>query len=136
MSKLSIYLAGRLNCAEEFHQLKTRWPEFDLVSSWVEKIYTSKMEDSWQNAMINWPINIIEAAGADVTLVWGRNESLRGALVEAGAALARGKTILLVGESESFGTWRYHPSCFLVGDLEEARQWLTRFDAKRARDGE
>lgn len=135
MSKLTIYTAGKLNCAETFHELKTLWPEFDLVASWPEAVLNGA-EDSWQNAMKFWPQDIQDAAGADVTLVWGRNEPLSGALVEAGAALARGKTILLVGESESFGTWRYHPSCFLVGDLEEARQWLTRFDAKRARDGE
>jgi hypothetical protein len=102
------------------------------VASWVKQ-FANGATDDWRTAMTGWPINITEAAGADVVLVWGRDEPLRGALVEAGAALARGKTILLVGESESFGTWRFHPSCFLVGDLDEARVWLNRFAAKRAK---
>src|ERR1035437_9882948 len=69
--KLQIYLAGHLAEADFFYSLHELWPEFAFCSSWVGKIFVENHEDNWQNVMINWPINISEAAGADVVLVHG-----------------------------------------------------------------
>lgn len=135
LPRLSIYLAGNLAAAEFYHSLRDSWPEFDFCASWVEKFAIDQIEDSWQNASIGWPINIIEAGGADVLAVHSWNgAALRGALVEVGAALALHKTVLMVGENESLSTWRFHPSCYFVSDWEEARAWLRRFSAKRAKE--
>lgn len=51
-------------------------------------------------------------------------EHLRGALVEAGMAIALGKIVLVIGSHPDFGTWQHHPNVMHAADLDHARARL------------
>ncbi|OCC05163.1 hypothetical protein BA190_09620 [Labrys sp. WJW] len=58
---------------------------------------------------------------ADAVLVYAeKGEHLRGALVEAGMALAYGVPVFVVGEHEDYGTWQEHPGVRKVPDIKTA----------------
>lgn len=59
-------------------------------------------------------------------------EHLRGALVEAGMAIALGKTVLVIGDHPDFGTWQHHPKVIHAADLDQARTRLTELGSAMA----
>lgn len=78
-----------------------------------------------------WTMDIQDVQRSDFTLLWAgpNNEdlpSLKGGLVEAGAALGAGRCVLLVGYFPDH-SWRFHPRCVPLPNLEEARNFLLRY---------
>jgi hypothetical protein len=51
-------------------------------------------------------------------------EHLRGALIEAGMAIALGKRVIVVGDHPDFGTWQHHPNVAYATDLSHAKSQL------------
>jgi hypothetical protein len=49
------------------------------------------------------------------------DDHLRGALIEAGVAIALHKTVIVVGQHPDYGTWQWHSSVRRVRDFEELR---------------
>jgi nucleoside 2-deoxyribosyltransferase len=57
-----------------------------------------------------WINDFADIDHADCVIVYGKEgDQLRGALVEAGYAIAKGKRVFVLGEHECFGTWKGHP---------------------------
>lgn len=116
---LRIYGASHTSEAQTWIALRRKWMEFDWTASWPDNI--GLVEETPSNAGKFWPQNLAEIRSSDVVMVLGlRPEPLRGALVEAGAGLAFGARLLLVGQSPSFGTWQHHPRCTLVAGIADA----------------
>lgn len=66
--------------------------------------------DTPENAANFWKIDEADVLVSDIVLVYAVDgDVLRGALVEAGMAIAYGVPVAVVGTSESYGTWQYHP---------------------------
>lgn len=75
-----------------------------------------------------WLIDIYDVLRSEFTLVLGMavDGPLRGALVEAGAAIASGARVICVGDAPCFGTWKHHPLVTHVPRLIDARTHLLR----------
>jgi nucleoside 2-deoxyribosyltransferase len=63
---------------------------------------------------------------ADAVIVYAEEEDkLRGALVEAGMAVAYGIPVIVIGSHPDYGTWQYHPGVARADTLEQAIDYLS-----------
>lgn len=73
-----------------------------------------------------WAEDLQDVKCADAVIVYANEgEHLRGALVEAGMAIALGITVIVVGTHPDYGTWQYHPRVRRARDIEDAG-WILR----------
>ena len=123
MPRLKIYIASKFAHGKRWRALELEWEEFYFTSRWPT-LYHDSVPDEGVFTKIGWIHDIEDVTRADVVLVYGGDQDddhLRGALVEAGAALALGKMVVVVGSNPDFGTWQHHPNVHPVGTLEAAR---------------
>lgn len=119
-----VYTASKIDHARlwmDLHILATnvhwtaRWPAYVIAG----------MCDSEENAPAFWLDDESDVTSSSVCLVYSHNdEPLRGALVEAGIALAAGVQVLVVGKAHAYGTWQFHPQVEHAEDLAEALEIL------------
>jgi hypothetical protein len=57
-------------------------------------------------------------------------DRLRGALVEVGMALAYGVPVVIVGEHDDYGTWRWHPGVYWVRTIDDAINFIKSIQPK------
>lgn len=127
---LRIYTASKLRHAQKWRELRSEWPEFLFVSRWIDM--PTFQDGKPEVCREGWIVDEHDVRKSDIVMVYAQDsEDLRGALVEAGMGIALDKCLLLVGESESFGTWQHHPLCVKVPDLAAARVVLLRESALR-----
>lgn len=121
MTKLRIYTASKLNQGERWRNLREDWLEFDFVARWPTE-HLGKIPDTADFASWFWLQDIEDVSRCDVVMLYAeKGEHLRGALVEAGAAIALHKGVIVVGEHPDYGTWQWHPAVRRAKDLDEAR---------------
>lgn len=123
MSQLKIYTASKLHHAEMWKALSFKWP-FQFTARWFQ-YHVGRVPDSPSFAKFFWVEDYEDVTAADCVVVYAEpTDVLRGALVEAGMAIAQHKPVICVGENDGFGTWADHPSVYRVKNLEEARVML------------
>lgn len=127
MTRLShtirVYTASKLEQSERWKQLRVDWPEIHFTARWPYMV--GQLEDSPSNARLFWLDDEADITSADVVLIFAeKHEHLRGALVEAGMAIALGKRVIVVGEHTDYGTWQYHPAVIRVKTLTHAKAIL------------
>jgi nucleoside 2-deoxyribosyltransferase len=106
---LRVYFASKLKHAAKWRDLCEENHHFIAHARWLKhnKIATP---DSPRYAREFWLQDEQDVRDADVVVVYGEEgEHLRGALVEAGIALALGIPVYVVGDHPDYGTWQYHP---------------------------
>lgn len=79
-----------------------------------------------------WTIDVADVLRSDALICYGGEQFvLRGALVEVGVAIGNNIPVIIVGHTDSFGTWQNHPqvigatTCNQALDiiLEWAKSW-------------
>lgn len=121
MSK--VYVASKLYHAGIWRQARLDYPEIHFTARWPYLV--SKVPDEAKYAKNFWLDDLRDVADANVILVYAEPaDRLRGALIEAGAALALGKVVWLVGQNESYGTWQHHP--LVKGPSDRLKEVLNR----------
>lgn len=81
----------------------------EVTSRWLDLVAAGQLETPEAMRKI-WPIDLEDISKAEALVIYGIPElPLRGALIEAGAALAHGKPVHAVGANPGFGTWVHHP---------------------------
>jgi hypothetical protein len=139
--RLKIYTASKLNRGPLWRKIASDWPEIEVVARWPFLHVTADGSPGWPDdcaahGSVFWQHDHEDVAKADVVLVYGHPEdSLRGALVEAGMGIALGKTVIVVGEHPAYGTWQFHPQVRRVPSLESARSLLRLMSTPDAREG-
>lgn len=121
---LRVYTASKLGAAQVWHDIQATWPEIYCHARWLKhnKLGTP---DSPEMAKSFWIEDEEDVRSADVLVVLGRQgEHLRGALVEAGIAIASGIPVIVVGEHSDYGTWQYHPGVRRVVNLDDLHRVL------------
>lgn len=108
-----IYTASKTTHAWRWRALRdTGVP---INSTWIDEAgvgETVDFRDLWARC-------VGEAAGADALVLYVEpGETLKGALVEVGAALASGVPVYVVGNPD--GSWVIHPLVRRCGSIEEA----------------
>lgn len=93
---VAIYCASKTTHAVKWRALRA--VGWNVVSTWIDEAGEGQTTDYAELA----DRSIREAASADVLLLYCEpEESLKGALIEAGAALTAGKVVLCVGDCPS-----------------------------------
>ena len=113
-----IYVASKMKHAEMWRRLYET-PRIHIVSRWpfLEPFISPGAE----NAKFFWQDDIADLRACHACLVYAEpGEHLRGALVEAGAALAMGKLVVVVGDHPDYGTWQYHPNVAVASSIADA----------------
>lgn len=125
---IRVYTASKLTTAPYWRELEKQWPFVIFHARWLRHAEFGT-PDTAEHAARFWQEDLEDAALAEVVLVYGKpGEHLRGALVEAGIALAAGVTVVVVGNHPDYGTWQYHPKVVRAADMEEAGEFLRRAD--------
>ena len=129
-----VYTASKLSHAEMWKALHddSAWNHVTWTARWPFMAHLesgSEYPPSYFDFQHFWNIDITDVTRSDFVLLWGEETSetpLRGALVEAGAAIASGKTVLAINLSLRH-TWSHHRLVARLDTLEEARQLLLRY---------
>lgn len=117
--QLKVYTASKTEHAQFWIELRGKWPEVHFTARWP--FMTGRVSETAYNAFQFWQDDLDDIRTSDVVMVLGKpGEHLRGALVEAGMGIALGKTILVVGEHEDYGSWQYHPLVKRTTDIDTA----------------
>jgi len=125
---IRVYTASKLGTASVWHDLHAKWPHVYFHARWLKHTAIGT-PDSPENAVRFWIEDEEDVRSADAVLVYGLpGEHLRGALVEAGIAIARRIPVIVVGNHPDYGTWQYHPNVQRVESLEAALALLKKLD--------
>jgi nucleoside 2-deoxyribosyltransferase len=121
---MKVYTASKLSEASRWQRLAEEWPEVEFVARWPFK-HVGVVPDTETFAKVFWKHDLEDVTRADVVLVYAAlDHKLRGALVEAGMAIALGRCVIVVGDHPDYSTWQYHPLVYRAADLDEARALL------------
>lgn len=140
IDRIKIYTASKLKEGPRWRRLAEDWPEVEVVARWPFLHVTDDGAPGWPDncaahGSIFWQHDHEDVARSDVVLVYGANDdTLRGALVEAGMGIALGKTVIVVGDNEGYGTWKFHPQVKRVLTLDAARSVLRLMATPPTRD--
>lgn len=128
---IRVYTASKLTAASMWRELAKEWRDVHFHARWLRHVELGTPDDG-DNARMFWVEDEEDVNSADAVLVYGREgEHLKGALVEAGMAIASGIPVIVVGEHADYGTWQYHPGVYRVPSLEMARDLLTEMNAEK-----
>jgi hypothetical protein len=113
-----VYIASCVRHAELWRAIHTT-PDIHFVSRWP--FLEPFIDPDPANSRKIWLDDMADVRGCHALIVYAvEGDHLRGALVEAGAALALGRMVIVVGEHPDYGSWQYHPNVTHVATLENA----------------
>ena len=105
--KPRVYVASKLRHAKEIRSEALAHENIQFTSGWIY-LCEHVSDDSKGMADNFWAANLKDLRACDILVIFGDPEDkLRGALIEAGYALALGKTVIVVGDHSDFGTWQH-----------------------------
>jgi len=125
---IRVYTASKLGQAPMWRELAKTWPHVHFHARWLKHNEVGT-PDTAENAIRFWREDIEDVKTADVVLVYAEDgEHLRGALVEAGAAIAFGVPVVVVGSHPDFSTWQFHAGVRRALDMHHAGEILAEID--------
>lgn len=117
-----IYIASKTYQAPAWRALRDKagWP---IISTWIDEAGPGETKchvDLWRRC-------IDEAKSATGLILYAEDgDLLKGALLEAGAALACNVPVAVVGPAEAMKTAKHHPGVTICNSLDQARQALSK----------
>lgn len=128
---IRVYGASKLSNAPLWRDLHAKWPHVYFHARWLKhnEIGTPGLQEY---AGRFWLEDESDVRHADALLIYAQEgEHLRGALVEAGMAIAFKIPVIVVGKHPDYGTWQHHPNVKRVDTLEAAGVLLQQMDQER-----
>ena len=125
---IRVYTASKLTKAVFWRKLHDQVPHVFFHARWLKhnQIGTPDLQ---AYAARFWLENAQDVKSADVLLLYvEEGEHLRGALVEAGMALAFGVPVIVVGVHPDYGTWQYHADVKRAVTFNDAMEMLRIMD--------
>lgn len=128
---MKIYFASKLSHAKYFKRIRDEWAVdgIDINSRWLDQA-TLELDGpqlSSHDFHIFWLVDEEDVRQADALILYAEPaDKLRGALIEAGFAIALGKLVIVIGDHPDFGTWQHHPMVTRADTLDHARMMLLR----------
>lgn len=120
---MKVYIAGKTRHAAFFAEVIQKMLPLGVTctSRWIDHILNGQSETP-ENARRFWVEDEEDVRAADYTIVWAtEGDTLRGALIEAGMAIAFGKKVIIIDRfGDNGGTWQYHPSVTRCNRLSDA----------------
>jgi hypothetical protein len=110
-----VYIASKTRHAHKWVALHDSGAP--IISTWIDEAgegQTASFADLWTRC-------VYEAANSRMLILYSENqESLKGALIEMGAALACGIPVVIVGDAPQLKTAKHHPLVSHAATVEEA----------------
>lgn len=122
--KVRVYGASKLKDHKVWLTMRDDYADdVELVSRWQTE-HIGKTPDTPEFARQFWLEDEEDVRKSDVLFVFPPKSGnpLRGALVEAGMAIALGKPVFVIAKCADYGTWQYHPLVHRVDTLWHAVQ--------------
>lgn len=123
--KIRVYGASKLKDSKVWLTMRDDYADdVELVSRWPTE-FAGKVPDTPEFARKFWTIDEEDVRNCEVLFIFpptNPHAPLRGALVEAGMAIALGKPVFVIGKCPDYGTWQYHPLVLRVDTLWHAVQ--------------
>ena len=127
---IKVYIASKLAYAEQFRGYREAWKNegIDLHARWFDQAIIEQTSEVHLNDFhIFWLVDEEDVKNSDAVIVYGtERDKLKGALVEAGIAIAMGKLVIIIGDCPDFGTWQHHPLVTRAGSFEHAKTMILR----------
>lgn len=129
MPFLRIYPASKTRHSIKWIEAHATWEHVHFTARWIKQVTIDggdilKTQASHEWAARCWIEDIEDIQHSDYLMLYAEpEEHLRGALVEAGAAIASGIPVILIGEHPDYGTWQWHPDCIHVANLSAFQTW-------------
>jgi len=123
---IKVYIASKLVYAPQFKGYRKAWPAegIEICSRWIDKVDLERTATPSIYRMM-WLINEEDVRACDALILFGDfRDKLRGALIEAGMAIAQGKLVFTVGEHPDYGSWQHHPLVTPTGSFEHAKNLI------------
>jgi len=121
---LRVYTASKLKHADKWRALCGDNLHIQCHARWLKHCAIGT-PDTPEHAVEFWMQDEQDVKDADAVLVFAEGEDhLRGALVEAGMAIAYGVPVIVVGDHPDYGTWQHHPGVQKMDDLPSALAYL------------
>jgi len=128
---IRVYTASKLAQASMWSALQKQWPGVYFHARWLRHVALGT-PDLPENAVRFWVEDQEDVSLADAVLIYAApTEHLRGALVEAGMAIAKGVPVIVLGDHVDYGTWQYHPAVRRAADVNEAYAMLLDIEEER-----
>ncbi len=131
---IRVYPASKLRHGPMWRDLDAQTPAVQFHARWLKhnKIGTP---DTADKAREFWLQDVQDIKDADCVFVYAEpDDHLRGALVEAGIAIAFGVSVCVIGIHADYGTWQHHPRVHHATDMADALDWATNQLRPRYRD--
>lgn len=126
----TVYTASRSKHAHRWRELRSAG--HPIISSWIDEAGEGETSD-WGDL---WRRCLEEAKGADVLILYAEEgETLRGALLEAGAALTAGRRVIYVGPDATLNNVLRHPGIERANSVDAALAVLTPTPEQEPSDG-
>lgn len=121
---IRLYTASKVHHAGKWRALCATSRHIQCHARWL-KHSAMGTPDTAEHAAEFWLQDEQDVRDADAVLVYAETgDRLRGALVEAGIAIAAGIPVIVVGDHPDYGTWQHHPGVRRTADLEQALRLL------------
>lgn len=117
---LRVYPASKLSRAPLWRQAEKDFPQLFLTARWLrhQEIQTPDDPDF---AMEFWREDFEDIKASDAVFIWAEGEEhLRGALVEAGYAIANSIPVYVIGKHKDYGTWQYAQGVYQAASIKHA----------------
>ena len=121
-----VYTASKLKHAKMWKDICDKRHDVIFHARWLKHVQLGT-PGTVDNARAFWQEDHQDVATSDALIVYAEEgDRLRGALVEAGIAIALGVPVFLVGDSPDFGTWQYHSMVIVRGcsTIEDALEQI------------
>lgn len=113
-----VYFASKLGHGPRWRAITD--PRIHAHARWLKHNQLGT-PDTAEFASRFWVEDHEDVATADAVIVYGEEgEHLRGALVEAGIAIALKVPVYVIGDHADYGTWQYHPGVTRCATLDAA----------------
>ena len=101
-----VYVASKLHHAEMVKQLILDHPYITFTNRW--QFFEGEIPDTEIHALNFWENDFDDVDAAEWVLAYGvGDDTLKGALVEVGYGIGKGKRIIKCGDCNSYGTWQF-----------------------------
>ena len=123
---IKVYIASKIKHAASWRTFREDWRAIgiELHARWFDQVAHEDNATSGDFSIF-WLCDVEDVSSSNAVIVYGETgEELRGALVEAGIAIANDILVIVVGSSASFGTWQHHPMVVRAKDMGHAKQMI------------
>lgn len=119
----NVYFASKMDKAHRWRELYSYSDLINITARWP--YLEPSVAPTPANAKKFWRGDYLDIQACDFLICYADgDDKLRGALVEAGMAIGMGKTVIVIGIHDDYGTWQYHEQVLRFSTILEALDYV------------